>query len=175
MSMGLCQPNASGSSIRRDRSGVGTFSRSTHRKRRWNEAHSRFEICRTDQPRLTSTLQGGGDWHSRLAAPSGNVIADCGGGMRSSALQRLASCELRQCRRTLKAPRRPLALDTKPLSDLAGGNFPSEECTLMYLVFMLFAMFAALGALILSVRWYVSEDQLQRRNARARILPPYKR
>lgn len=38
-----------------------------------------FDIYRTDQVRLTSTLVGGGDWHWRLTGASGDVLADCGG------------------------------------------------------------------------------------------------
>ena len=48
-------------------------------KLRLNDAHSRFDIYRTDRVRLTSTLLGGGDWHWRLTGASGTVIADCGG------------------------------------------------------------------------------------------------
>lgn len=41
--------------------------------------HSHFDIYRTDQVRLTSTLFGGGDWHWRLTGSSGAMLADCGG------------------------------------------------------------------------------------------------
>ena len=47
--------------------------------RRWNETQSRFDVYRADHILLTSTLFGGGDWHWRLTAASGAVIADCGG------------------------------------------------------------------------------------------------
>lgn len=40
---------------------------------------SRFDIYRTEQVHLTSTLFGGGDWHWRLTGQSGKVLADCGG------------------------------------------------------------------------------------------------
>jgi len=48
-------------------------------RRRWNEAHARFDIYRADQVRLTSTQFGGGDWHWRLTGASGEIVADCGG------------------------------------------------------------------------------------------------
>jgi uncharacterized protein YegP (UPF0339 family) len=48
-------------------------------KRRRKDAHSRFDIYCAERIRLTSTLFGGGDWHWRLTAASGAVIADCGG------------------------------------------------------------------------------------------------
>lgn len=54
-------------------------------------------------------------------------------------------------------------------------QFPVPRSTFMHLAFILLAVFLVLGALILSVRWYASEAQLQRREARAKILPPYKR
>lgn len=38
-----------------------------------------FDVYRTEQVRLTSTLFGGGDWHWRLTSGSGDVLADCGG------------------------------------------------------------------------------------------------
>jgi len=44
-----------------------------------DEGQSRFEIYRTERVNLTSTLFGGGDWHWRLIATSGAVLADCGG------------------------------------------------------------------------------------------------
>lgn len=43
------------------------------------EVLSQFHIYRTERVSLTSTLFGGGDWHWRLTAASGAVIADCGG------------------------------------------------------------------------------------------------
>lgn len=41
--------------------------------------HSCFDIYRTEEVRLTSTLFGGGDWHWRLTGASGDILADCGG------------------------------------------------------------------------------------------------
>lgn len=41
--------------------------------------HSHFDIYRTEQVRLTSTLFGGGDWHWRLTGSAGEILADCGG------------------------------------------------------------------------------------------------
>jgi uncharacterized protein YegP (UPF0339 family) len=40
---------------------------------------SHFNIYRADRVCLTSTLFAGGDWHWRLTAATGGVIADCGG------------------------------------------------------------------------------------------------
>lgn len=40
---------------------------------------SHFDIYRTEQADQTSALFGGGDWHWRLTAHSGEIIADCGG------------------------------------------------------------------------------------------------
>lgn len=44
----------------------------------------------------------------------------------------------------------------------------------MHVAFSLLAMFILLSALILSARWYHSERQFRLREARARILHPYK-
>lgn len=45
----------------------------------------------------------------------------------------------------------------------------------MHVALVLLAIFAVLAAVVLSARWYNSEDQFQLRKVRARILPPYKR
>lgn len=39
----------------------------------------RFSTYRAERVSLTSSLWSGGDWHWRLTAPSGTVLADCGG------------------------------------------------------------------------------------------------
>jgi uncharacterized protein YegP (UPF0339 family) len=38
-----------------------------------------FSVYRADKVSVTSALWSGGDWHWRLTAPSGVVLADCGG------------------------------------------------------------------------------------------------
>jgi uncharacterized protein YegP (UPF0339 family) len=43
------------------------------------EGCSHFDIYRTDQVQLTSTLFGGGDWHWRLTDEAGAMLAECGG------------------------------------------------------------------------------------------------
>ena len=83
-------------------------------KRRWNEPHSRFDVYRTDQVRLTSTLFGGGDWHWRLTGASGDVIADCGG-YRNEA----------QCLAAVKALRIEAGL--APIFHKAGSAMFSEQ------------------------------------------------
>lgn len=39
----------------------------------------RFETYLSERVGLTSSLWSGGDWHWRLVAPSGLILADCGG------------------------------------------------------------------------------------------------
>lgn len=43
------------------------------------EGCSHFDVYRTEQIRLTSTLFGGGDWHWRLTDQGGVMLAECGG------------------------------------------------------------------------------------------------
>lgn len=43
------------------------------------EGCSHFDIYRTEQVHLTSTLFGGGDWHWRLTDETGAMLAECGG------------------------------------------------------------------------------------------------
>jgi uncharacterized protein YegP (UPF0339 family) len=57
------------------RPAVGASQIAKHR----TDGQSRFDIYRSEVVSLTSTLFGGGDWHWRLAGPSGIVLADCGG------------------------------------------------------------------------------------------------
>jgi uncharacterized protein YegP (UPF0339 family) len=40
---------------------------------------SHFDIYRTEQVHLTSTLFGGGDWSWRLTDEAGTMLAECGG------------------------------------------------------------------------------------------------
>ncbi len=40
---------------------------------------STFSTYRADQVSMTSALLSGGDWHWRLTASSGAILADCGG------------------------------------------------------------------------------------------------
>lgn len=40
---------------------------------------SRFTTYRAERVSVTSALWSGGDWHWRLTAPSGIILADCGG------------------------------------------------------------------------------------------------
>jgi uncharacterized protein YegP (UPF0339 family) len=44
-----------------------------------SEGRPHFNIYRTEQVYVTSTLVGGGDWHWRLTRHSGEIVADCGG------------------------------------------------------------------------------------------------
>lgn len=44
-----------------------------------NDGACRFDIYCADRVSLTSTLFGGGDWHWRLIATSGEILIDCGG------------------------------------------------------------------------------------------------
>ena len=78
MNIDLCQAETLETSFAANDQTVALSAPAIVVKRQWNEAHSRFDICRADQIRLTSTLFGGGDWHWRLTGASGNVIADCG-------------------------------------------------------------------------------------------------
>lgn len=43
------------------------------------EGCSHFDIYRTEQVHLTSTVFGGGDWHWRLTDEAGAMLAECGG------------------------------------------------------------------------------------------------
>lgn len=79
VNLDLSQPEALDSSFAANDQTAALSATAIAVKRRWNETHSRFDIYRADQIRLTSTLFGGGDWHWRLTGASGNVIADCGG------------------------------------------------------------------------------------------------
>ena len=79
MIMDLYQPEALDSSFAANDHTEALSATAAVVKRRWNETHSRFDIYRADQTRLTSTLFGGGDWHWRLTGASGDVIVDCGG------------------------------------------------------------------------------------------------
>ena len=45
---------------------------------------STFSTYRADQISITSALLSGGDWHWRLTASSGAILADCGGYHRES-------------------------------------------------------------------------------------------
>ena len=43
------------------------------------EGCSHFDVYRSDQVQLTTTLFGGGDWHWRLTNDAGAVLVECGG------------------------------------------------------------------------------------------------
>lgn len=66
---------------------------------------SHFEIYWAERVGFTSTLFGGGDWHWRLTAPSGAVLADCGGyRSKRACVEAVASLRAEALSATLSQP-----------------------------------------------------------------------
>jgi hypothetical protein len=45
----------------------------------------------------------------------------------------------------------------------------------MHVFYILLAALAVLGSLVLTARWYISDYRSERREERAKVLPPYNR